>query len=265
MSRTLEGHNEILFTSPDLPPGDSFCLSNLSHSPRNPSLLSVSFSETEDEKEPQPRRPYVYMTKKSGRESPHKRNNAFFIQPRKDSVKSDPNKTVEVTKATDLSAGALSTTGKVKGQLVASEPKGSLNKSNPGGYLIRKRAGSSKKLGVLNKTCSILRSFRRISITTPRHKDESPPKSGILKEYWQKKAEIDSKYEKMLVQIDKETNLEISVKLTHAGKGGPASQLIDELSKIKEYYEGVKDLLAEQKIVEQEELLKEFQHRVSDS
>ncbi len=82
----------------------------------------------------------------------------------------------------------------------------------------------------------------------------------MIHDYWTKKDEVEDKYRKMGRQVDVEELAEISLKLSK-GQGDP--ELMKSIYAIKEYYANVKTLLAQQKLMEQEDLLKEYQRRIS--
>ena len=253
MKREIVYHHEPLFTTPDFPLGDSF-------SQHSNSSLSLP-SDSEDS-EGFAMKPYVYVSKKLNKESPHKRSNAFFIQPLQDSR--DSKNSAEVTKVTDSSRGGgqLKPDGKVAAYVSGRNNSIQLNE----------RSGIMRKFGQSNKKCVILSKTFTPFISTrsyQSHRDllQCAPESGMLRKYWKRKAEIEEKYRNMMIAMDKEASLEISIKLTQSTKGGPetATMIIEDLNKIKEYYEDIKTLLHKQQIIEHEDLLKESQNKLDSS
>ena len=83
--------------------------------------------------------------------------------------------------------------------------------------------------------------------------------SPLLKEYWKKKSEVEEKYKNMIRDMDKEMTFEIELNVSKMkNRSNITNEDVNELSKIKEYYDDAKNLLNAQKLIEQEELLKEF-------
>jgi len=245
MQERCKARNEILFTSPDLPIGDHYSFDSIEIKEINESMSDIGSDE--DFIDPIPKIPYVMTLKKISKESPHKRSNALYIEPKIDKTKIiEENQTVEITKITDTTRNSHKKENK---KMVGSAI--SLNKTYfmPGRGAVFKGTSKLYKLG--NQSIK-----EEIIIKTEE--------SILLRKYWARKRQIDEKYEKMEIQIDKESNFEISLKIDRTQTGGEdaASKMIDELSKIKEYYENVKDLLKQQKIIEEEELLQEFQTKV---
>eukprot|EP00826_Nyctotherus_ovalis_P028422 TRINITY_DN22454_c0_g2_i1.p1 TRINITY_DN22454_c0_g2~~TRINITY_DN22454_c0_g2_i1.p1 ORF type:complete len:216 (-),score=50.90 TRINITY_DN22454_c0_g2_i1:38-685(-) len=63
--------------------------------------------------------------------------------------------------------------------------------------------------------------------------------SQLLKEYWQRKAEIEGKYKKVINAIDREEVLELKFNISKASD----ANIIENLGDIREYYEGSRMLL----------------------
>ena len=78
----------------------------------------------------------------------------------------------------------------------------------------------------------------------------------MLHDYWQKKDEIEEKYKRLQKDLEVEEAAEISLAVGRVKKEG---QIVKDVGLIKEYYANVKSLLSQQKIIELEELLSEYQ------
>ncbi len=91
--------------------------------------------------------------------------------------------------------------------------------------------------------------------------NEESQQVSTLHQYWVRKEAIDGKYEKLMLQLDREQNVEINLKVSHtAGNSSQqATKVVEDLGKIKDYYEGVKSLICKQKLFEEEELLRDYE------
>lgn len=89
-------------------------------------------------------------------------------------------------------------------------------------------------------------------------KIEQNTQSHLLKNYWQKKSQIEDRYKTMISKIDKELAIELRLNISNV------DVTIEKLMDIKEYYEDSKVLLNAQRVCELEELLKEFQMKIKE-
>ncbi len=82
----------------------------------------------------------------------------------------------------------------------------------------------------------------------------------MLHDYWTRKDEIEEKYGRMERGIDKEEMVEINLKLT---RGTSGLDILKEISALREYYANVKTLITQQKLIELQDVLNDFQKRIA--
>jgi hypothetical protein len=89
----------------------------------------------------------------------------------------------------------------------------------------------------------------------------------LLRMYWKEKERIEDKYKKMISDIEKEAAINSVKKSPHSEtpkqhfNTSCILESIEDLRKLQDYYEDSKSLLNVQRVMEQEELLKEFQKK----
>ena len=217
---------EVIQTNPEVPLGDSFCSEDFDNISQNESFC-VSCSEVEET----PNRPYFHkLNSIAPNELPRKEieDKKFFA---------------ELTETTDISRG-------IKKEYVAPSrfPSKLIKTQSSSGYITNKKVLSTS-------------TFLRLSLINNARKKKEEMESDLLKEYWKRKGEIEEKYRKMLADLDKEASVELKYKINTLKDSNEKDNAVNDLSKIKEYYEDSRSLLIEQRIIEQEELLKEFQNQ----
>ena len=119
--------------------------------------------------------------------------------------------------------------------------------------------GTKKKVKVPTSRNALCRNYYSSNFI---HKQKKPRDDyKLLRMYWKEKERIEDKYKKMIANIEKEAAIELSRKISTLRNTKTALESIEDLSKLQDYYEDSKFLLNEQRVMEQEELLKEFQKK----
>ncbi len=78
--------------------------------------------------------------------------------------------------------------------------------------------------------------------------------------FWERKQALEEKYRKLLCDLEVEEASELNLRI---GKVRPET-VEDEISGLKIYYQSVKALIGEQRILEEEDLVREYQNRLQD-
>jgi hypothetical protein len=94
---------------------------------------------------------------------------------------------------------------------------------------------------------------------------QKPPNDNMLTEYWQLKDQLEEKYNSLFAALQLEEASEINhrtSKLLRCPADLQTHTVLDTIATIKEEYENTRSLLLQQQLVELEEILTDFQHRL---
>lgn len=110
-----------------------------------------------------------------------------------------------------------------------------------------------------NSSVQFKNSAFRFSLPKTRFKKQQTEELGIL--FYKKKEEIEKKYMKILKNLDAEEASEIKLiveKLSQQKNAIPPDKLHELITNVRDEYERIKNLLLNQKIIEQEDLITQF-------